>query len=305
MFPYLRKNQIGFKFYVFLSVVLIVLISLVIWFFKEKPYYTNIPIRFTSGSIPLVEIEIQGKEYTVEIDLGSEFQLTLAKKVIDQLYKQSCGTLVSRDMKGRAYKKLAYRIPLVKMNNISFSDVLIDEQSEEFIENNLFWTDPSSNRKVGNKVGVLGRELIETKNLLLDFKNHKFLITNDVKKLKDDGYNLAEFAKLPFEMTRTGAVLVVDTDMGKVRLSVDTGCTVSLLRASHLPKETPTQDEKYNLPLVTTSQFEIGEKNFGPMDLYLIDIAPQLHEIDGLLGMDFLKKHIVYLDHAKKIAYIQ
>lgn len=45
----------------------------------------------------------------------------------------------------------------------------------------------------------------------------------------------------------------------------------------------------------TTQKFFIGDKEFGAKDLFLYDIAPELKEIDGMLGMDFLEKHIVYI----------
>jgi hypothetical protein len=49
----------------------------------------------------------------------------------------------------------------------------------------------------------------------------------------------------------------------------------------------------------------MGNTNFGPMDLYSFDICEEMTDGEGLLGMDFLKKHRIYLDFDKKLAYIE
>ena len=64
------------------------------------------------------------------------------------------------------------------------------------------------------------------------------------------------------------------------------------------------KNEKHGFPIYTTSMFEIGSKNFGSMNLYLFDITPELHEIDGVLGMDFVKNHVIYIDYKDKVLYI-
>jgi hypothetical protein len=54
-----------------------------------------------------------------------------------------------------------------------------------------------------------------------------------------------------------------------------------------------------------TRKFSIGNNDFGSKNLFLYDIVPELQEIDGLLGMDFLKNHVVYIDYKSRTVYIQ
>jgi hypothetical protein len=59
------------------------------------------------------------------------------------------------------------------------------------------------------------------------------------------------------------------------------------------------------LTVTETAKFSMNSIDFGPQKLMLLDISEQFDEINGFLGMDFLNKHIVYLDFAKNIAYIE
>lgn len=271
---------------------------------REKAYHINIPIRFGSAGIPLLEVEIQDKKYSIEMDLGSKFQLSLNREIINQLNKKPYGTLVRKDIKGRAYEVSTYRIRSVQIEDISFSNVKIGEENDDFIGNATFWVNPDRDPKDFDRgFGTIGRPLLTKRNLLLDFQRSLFFMTNDQKKLKKEGYELEELEKIPLETGKRGAILLVTTDFGKLRLVIDTGSTASLVRTSFLPREQSIAGKKYDLPFVTTSEFVIGKKDFGPMNLCLMDITPELHEFDGILGMDFLKRHIIYLDYAKKTAY--
>lgn len=272
---------------------------------RKKIYYTNVPVRFGPAGTPLLHVEIEGKEYCVEVDLGSKFQLTLDREIVNQLNKKPCGTVVSHDMKGRRYETLAYRIKSVQIKDLSFSNVKIDEESKDFVRDTIFWMSPHQNSKgFEHRIGTIGRALLKKRNLLLDFPKSLIFITNDLKRLKKEGYELENLEKISLEVGKRGTILLADTDFGKLRLVIDTGSTTSLLRASFLSKNQSTAGKKYDLPFVVTSKFIIGGKDFGPINLCLIDITPELHEFDGILGMDFLKHHIVYLDYVKKIAYI-
>lgn len=272
---------------------------------KKKDYYSCLPVTLGVGNIPLFEMEIQGEKYPIGMDLGSKFEISLYPDVLKKLDKKPCGTLVGRDVRGQAYETPAYQIPLVKIDDLSFSNVLVKETSTEFIKNTTFWIDPDCDLKEWTcKVGTIGRALLIKYNWLLDFQRSLVIMTNDLKKLKTEGYDLEQFIKVPFQWSQIGSILLINTNMGVVRLAIDTGATFSCLRESFLPKDYPIGGENYNLTFVTTSKFLIGEKDFGPMNLYLMNITQELNEIDGLLGMDFLEKHIVYLDYAKKMAYI-
>ncbi len=252
----------------------------------------------------MVCVEVQNKSYFLEMDLGSKFQLVLDKHILSKLNKKISETLSGRDFRGHSYETKGYSIPLIKMGNISFTDVLVKEENDDFVKNTTCWVDPNTSHLPSNRIGSIGRALLERRNLLLDFYNSTVFISNDVKKLHVDGYNLEEFDRCSFEMGRTGIIVVANTDMGKIRLSLDTGATTSCIRPSFLPNLI-SEKKKCGLPCVTTSKFEIGGTDFGNVDLCFLDITPELSEIDGILGMNFLDNHVVYIDYENKVLYVK
>jgi len=271
---------------------------------KKKTYYVPMPTKVSIANIPLIEVDIQNAKYLLKMDLGSKFQLTLSEHVLDQLNKKNAGTLLGRDMYGNAYETPAYLIPLIKIGDFSWVDVMVNRESNDFTSKTTLWVDTNKSKDYfEDRMGTIGRGLLEKRNLLLDFHNSIIFISNDIKRLKKSGYFLEEFRKCSFEIGRTGLILIINTDVGKIRFSLDTGSTVSFIRSSFLPNDI-SKKKKHGLSFVITSKFEMAGKDFGNMHLYLQDITPELSEIDGILGMDFLKNHIVYIDYQDKVIYV-
>lgn len=65
------------------------------------------------------------------------------------------------------------------------------------------------------------------------------------------------------------------------------------------------QTSKHGFPSLSSDTFSIGGTNFGSKPLYFIDITEELDEIDGFLGMDFIKDHVIYIDFDHHILYIK
>jgi hypothetical protein len=274
------------------------------WYFSRASYHAQIPIVLSIQGTPLIEAIIQNHHYFLEMDLGSKFQVTLNKQFLDQLDKTSQGTLSNRDMSGKSYETPAYALSSIRVGELVFDNVTAKEDSEEFIVNNTFWVDKNKSEDVfKDKTGSIGRALLERKNLLLDFRKSRIFVSNDQSKLKKMGYDLEKFKKVSFDIGRTGAILTFNTELGNIRLSLDTGSTVSFIRNS-LVANRETNREKYGLPAVTCRRFEIGGHNFGDMDLYLQEISSELSELDGILGMDFIKHHVIYLDYTHHMVYL-
>ena len=294
----MKKKTIAFA-----GIIFIVSASIVSgYLYITKRNYSRITITIGSADTPLTKVEIQGREFLLEVDSGSKFQLTLNKDILNNLEKNPCGTLQGRDAKGNSYDSPAYLVKKIKIGNHVFNDVVVKEVNDDYVSNTTLFINKTKNISSG-RFGTVGRALLEKMNLFFDFQNFVILESNDIMNLKEAGYQLENLVAVPFEMGRTGAILTVDTDLGKTRLSLDTGSTVSLIRSSLLQNNEPEKRE-YGLPCYNTSKFMIGNKDFGNMDLYLFDITSELHEIDGILGMDFLRNHIFYINYQDKVIYI-
>jgi hypothetical protein len=64
------------------------LIGLLWYLFSVRSYHFQIPTRFTAANTPYTEVEIEGKAYLLEVDLGSKFPLSLEKNALEQIDKK-------------------------------------------------------------------------------------------------------------------------------------------------------------------------------------------------------------------------
>ncbi|MGE5196268.1 MAG: hypothetical protein ACM3JI_02935 [Anaerolineae bacterium] len=294
------------KKYYFIAASLIILVLFTLWrFFTPQYYLFQMPITMTPSGCPAITAVIEKQTYLLKFDLGSKFSLSLDKDILEAVQsKKSYGVAKWRDVKGNFYESPSYIIPRVKIGDLLLIDTIVKQEDDIYKINTTLWNNKENEPTPSiQHFGTLGRPLLEKKNLLLDFKNSLMFVSNDIKKLKENGYNLNKSIKVSFQMGRTGIILLVNTDIGTIKLSIDTGSTVSLVRSS-IFQNTEINKKEHGIPIYTTSKFAIGNKDFGNKDLFLYDITSELNEIDGVLGMDFLKKHVVYIDYKNKVLYI-
>ncbi len=257
------------------------------------------PVSFDQFRIPLIEMKIAGKRYPVIIDLGSSAQMSLDKEVLQEAYKKPYGMAQFRDFKGNCYESQNYLVPNIKIGDAAFFDVIVEEKNEEFNHNGII---RGRDEKVPSpRKGSIGRSLLKRRNLFLDFPRSRIAFIDNVNKQMD--YPIEGMLKVPFKMTPLGVTLAIQTDIGEKNFVIDTGATTTWVRSS-LYQEKEYQTSSCDLDYFSSSLFVIGGQEFGPIDLYLLDISPEWHEMDGLLGMSFCKHHPMYIDFREKMIYI-
>lgn len=272
------------------------------FFCKKNP--VAIPVTFGAADIPLAPVEIQGNTYLLEVDLGSKFPLSLNPKILENLEKTTKGTQTARDMMGNTYAFTTYLLNTIKLKELVFNHVLTNANSEDYVlAITLFSEKTSTQEIIDGDLGTIGRPLFADSNIFLDFPHSQICICNDISDLQKFGYSIENFITIPLVKGRTGWILQAETDLGKTRFSLDTGSTLSFIRQQDLPSAQIKKDNP-RLSYVDSSRFIIGDQDFGSVNLHLLDITPELHEIDGLLGMDFLKKHPIYIDPKKQLIYV-
>jgi hypothetical protein len=142
----------------------------------------------------------------------------------------------------------------------------------------------------------LGRFLGGEFNLLLDFAHDRIIACDSFSKLQSKKIADQNWIRLPFEMHRSGIVFHVETDFGVCKLVLNTGCTNSVLSSSVFPTHV-------RFPYVSSS-FVLAGYQFPNVTFHSFELPKELHEIDGFIGMDYLKEHSIYLDYTHKIAYV-
>lgn len=278
---------------------LVSLIFLCYLFFYQKTYHTCINVNFASTNVPMTNVEIEGVKYCLEIDIGSKYPLTLHDVSLAKIKeKKKLNDSNWKDFKGNSYSTCSYKLSQVVLKDIIVKNVIVSTSSRNYENNSMIYGDPETDIDFSQSIG---RSFLDKFKLLLDFKNSRIFVSNDIKRLKTLGFDIANFKKIPMENGR-GVVLQIETDFGIKKFFIDTGSTVTSLRKTDLLNQNKS---KHNVPISTTKKFIIGGEDFGNQDFYLLEITPELNEIDGILGMDFLKKHVVYIDFPGKVVYIE
>ncbi len=240
-------------------------------------YFNSCPVTYTDSNYPLVTVELQGHTYELAVDIGSRFPLSLSKAVLDQINKQEQDNVEWHDINGQCHNSPSYLIPEIKLGDLIVTNISAHHNTEL------------------NYDGFLGKYLGGTLNLLVDFPHSRIIACDTFLKLQAKKLADANWVRVPFELCRGGIILHVNTEMGALKLAINTTSTLSLIRSSLTSLEKALE----------SSTFSIGEQEFGAITLYPLDMPNGLSEIDGFIGMDFLKKHAFYIDYSNKIAYIE
>jgi hypothetical protein len=283
----------------YILITCIAFISAVCCIFIFKSEYYCIPVTFNGANRPLVEVNIGKKVCLLDIDTGSSFPLSLEASVLSEISKKLYGTAFWEDLIGNSYEAPVYVIPKIKIGALSLRDLKVKQEREDFLLNTTLWSETNRQRE---QQGTIGRPFLEIYNLLLDFPRSRVIICNQSKKLKELGFNLEKMVKASLE-EGNGIIISIDTDFGRKKFDFDTGSTLNLIRSSLLDGKECNRDE-HGIENIMTTRFTIGEKNFGPVRLSLYNITAELDELDGIIGMEFLRNHVVYIDYRNKAVYI-
>ena len=288
----------------------LLILSVCIGFFcffyvKKSRSYEEISLDLNEYAFPYINVFIEEFQYPMVVDLGSRLEMTLQSEYLKQLSRYPNGQEKWKNFKGNEFVRSNYKIPEATIGSIKFENIKVTEEFLEEKDDCTIWSDPSVEKTPQKTVGSLGRTLFKSTNLLFDVRKSKMIATNNFNKLKDSGYDLKTYLKIPFIANSKGMVLEVDTDIGNLRLFLDTGFTLTMVREQLYPVFIEKVFDYRGLPTCTLKKFSIGGRDFGSKDLFFLKMTKDLQEFDGFLGMDFIKDHVIYIDFSKSEIYIQ
>lgn len=285
----------------FLSFLLICVFLFSLCFCLPSKIYV-FPVTRGDSNTPLAQVKIENYQYPATFDLGSKLQLELTKNILSKLKKKRIGTIETKTIKGIAHHLPTYLIPEIKIGDHIYKNITAAEINDAFISEGCISNNTCNEKISGQTKCKIGRPLFEKMNLLLDFPNSKIIECDDFKNVQKLGYQFR--SKIPIKKVKTGWCFTAISDLGLLRLSIDTGCTQTLIRPE-LVKECELTIEKFKHPFFKTSTFKIGDNNYAEYKLMVLTLPEELHaEIDGILGMDFLQDHAMYIDHKNGFLYL-
>ncbi|MCB1115922.1 MAG: hypothetical protein KDK71_05570 [Chlamydiia bacterium] len=273
---------------------------------KETSHVAALSLELTRSDLPYVRAEIEGISCPLVIDTGSCLESYIATQILDQL---TCKVPLKsiekwKTVKGEEFRSPTYSVPKMTLGEMRYRNPIIVPSSVDNSETFLFWEDPGVKNTPHETAGHIGRPLLKKRNFLLDVKNKRMLFAKRIEALSEADYDPHTFFTVPFEITSKGMILSVDTDLGCKRLSFDTGATLTILHDHLYPKSIEMQKDHRGISFCKTLTFKMNGKDFGKKNLYFLTM-PKDFDVDGILGMDFIQNHVIYIDFPKKTLYIQ
>jgi len=263
-------------------------------FWQSSKKITALPLALSACSdLPYLDVTIEGISYPFLLDLGSSIELSARKPIVEKIQKKRrLGKTSWMGIKGNVYHSSLYELKTLKMGTSTFKNVRLGMNVDGFILkdmklHNLIETDQEI---LHQHPGSIGWPILEKTNLLLDWFNEKAYAVKEIGELKTNGYHIDQWHKIPFELAH-GIIIEVATDFGIKRLILDTGATYTMVHSS--------KSNTYH-----SQKFILGGVDFGRTRIDMIKMPDAFRDIDGILGMNFLKQHIVYIDYKNKWLYL-
>ena len=279
----------------------------ILWSLPNRYYHEIIPISFTRSGMPYGKVSIEGIPYLLKFDLGSRLDLALFEDILEPMKKTSKGTESFKNFRGTLFNRTCYVLPKVDIASLSFHHPRAISRPREDYKDYVVWRSLDldiSKHKPDLIVGSLGRGLLQKVNSLWDVQGSKIILSNDMKKLKNNNYDIKSFLKIPFTLTPKGIIIEVTTDLGKGKFILDSCATWSFIQSRLLPGSY-NQKNYSKLAIYKSHQLSIGGINLGAIDLHSIEVTEELHAFHGFLGLDFFKNHVFYIDFDHKTLCIK
>lgn len=258
--------------------------------------------KFSLAELPCINATIEENQFLLKLDLGFRGDLCIEKEKTASLSGKSfIGEKYMFGVRGNKYQHDVYQIPKLKIKNATFSPIRLIEEHSDFVKEVSFIRDKNEIIK-REEDGKIGWELFCTCKLLLNFEKDQIAVCNSIDLLNENGYPIETYTKTPLLLERGLVEFETLTSNGPLRCVLDTGCTGNILHTDLDPDKSIDvaiweEDNRLEHP-----SFKIGEAEFGPVSFHRMPIKLPIH-VDAILGMEFLKNHVVFLDFEEKTVY--
>jgi hypothetical protein len=267
-------------------------------------YICKIPItKLSSTQNPCVEILIENKPFTVNLDLGFKGTISISDTAIDQvLSKTLLDTETRTNVLGKAYSVNIYSLPEFKIGTLTVSQIVLQKRNTE-LRNDVYFSAEQDVLHSVEDQGSLGWELFSHGTLLINIKNLNIVVSDTLETLNKQGISIEEFVKVPLITERGLIEFEAETINGPILCVLDTGSTWNIVNSNVDDNKSLSQIILDPKNRSEHSVFKIGRYNFGPVSFRSVPIKTPFH-VEAVLGMDFFSNHVVILDFVNKFIYL-
>lgn len=237
----------------------------------------------------------------MELDLGFRGDLAITQDAADSiLSKTFVGEKPMFGIRGKKYIEQLYRIPKAKIGKMTFSPPIFLLENQDFLKDATFLQ--GNQTPSPRETGRIGWELFCDTSLLIDIPNLQIGFSDSIEALKSQGYPTENFIKAPLFLERGLVEVEIGTPNGPLRSVLDTGATWNILHEEF--EEGVSIDAAIWEPenIVEYPSFSIENNDLGSLTFHKMPLKIPI-PIEAILGMEFFRKHIVFLDFKGKSAY--
>ncbi len=270
-------------------------------------YFYSIPVTPLEARIPSIDLEIEGICFQGNLDLGFNGLLSLPEEVLERIpNKLPAGSQISYGIRGKQYRNLMYKIPKMKIGELTFCDFSADLINPEF-EHDLIVR--SSKTEHSPFLARVGWKPFSKTNVLLDFSKSIIAFCDSLETLQGEGYPTDQFVKTDLILNHGFIEFNAITNSGCHRFVLDTGSTFNLIHkepdnlSSFLidpESETPSFFSIDFTQHPESDLFEIAGNNLGPFTFREAELP---RTIDAIAGMEFLESQVVFIDFLNEKIY--
>ncbi len=271
-------------------------------------YFYSIPVTPLEARIPSIDLEIEGICFQGKLDLGFNGLLILPEEVLERIpNKLPAGAQISSGIRGKQYRNLMYKIPKLKIGELTFFDFSADLLNSEF-EHDLIFGESSETEQAPFLARVGWKPFSKT-NVLLDFSKSIIAFCDSLETLQIEGYPTDQFVKTDLILNHGFIEFNAITNSGCHRFVLDTGSTLNLMHKEpdHLsslltdPESEPPSFFSIDFTQHCESDlFEIEGNNLGP---FTFREAALPKKIEAIAGMEFLESQVVFIDFLNEKIY--
>jgi hypothetical protein len=261
----------------------------------------NFPLEFDKKfNLPIVSLDIAGNDTLFVLDTGSQNGLHIPKNIINQIpgLIKKAKKQTSIDLSGQRSETETFLIEKMDINGLTFKKI----SGVEFKPWGFYYSSPQNEDVLKNDNNepvypIVGLSFFRDHIITIDFPDRKLIV--------DDGENFALnsniWISLPFYYDEHEGIIISITDnLKEYKFALDSAASISFVKSQSLPKNAKinsNEEDNYQYIDVMLANQKTPQIS---VEAIVIDSLPNEFQADGLLGVNFLKKHLIKIDQKNK-----
>lgn len=248
--------------------------------------------------LPLVKLNIQGKDLVFNLDTGSKQGLDLPIDIINKIPNkiENHQKIEVSDLAGNTKNVRSFVVSDLILNAFHFKKIIVAEYKKWGFVFSSDETDSSDHMDIP----AIGLGLFDNYVLTLNFPEKKVTISDET-----NNPNIVDstWISLPFQMNKEGIVINMTDGIKKYTMVLDSGASNSIIKDQSL-SSTIVKDDDFDSDYSVVT-LHLNKLKTESTKAIVLDSLPSEFKSDGLLGVDFLNQYLVKINFKTKQIWIK